>query len=58
MKRYIRIDLEYESTEQGTIWQHIDNIKRILREDMPYLKIINTRDSPDRNFIESPVRKP
>lgn len=47
-KRYLRIDIEYDM-DINPIRLHsfviLDNIKRIIAEDMPYIKIIFTRDS-------------
>jgi len=33
-----------------------DNIKRILAEDMPYVKILFVRDSPDLEGLDNMVR--
>ncbi len=46
-KRFIRIDLEYD-LDLNPIRMHsfviMDNIKRVLKEDMPYVKILFSRD--------------
>lgn len=46
-KRFIRVDLEYEYDSDGIFsWTMMDNIKRAIREDMPYVKVLFCRDSP------------
>jgi len=60
-KRYLRIDLEYDmdvNLLRLHSFQIIDNIKRILREDMPYTKVLFTRDSPTREGLGSRVELP
>jgi len=57
-KRYIRIDLEYDM-DINSIRLHsfaiIDNIKRVLQEDMPYVKVLFSRDSPTREHLNDPA---
>ena len=57
-KRFIRIDLEYDM-DINPLRLHsflvIDNLKRILQEDIPYVRYIFSRDSPDREGLNKPV---
>jgi hypothetical protein len=57
-KRYLRIDLEYDM-DINPIRMHsfviLDNIKRVLQEDMPYVKVIFTRDSPSIEKLDEIV---
>lgn len=60
MKRYIRIDIEYDTNESGRLTHSFsitDNIRRILAEDMPYCKVIFTRDAPNRDDLDNPVNR-
>lgn len=56
-KRYLRIDIEYDM-DINPLRLHsydiTDNIKRILREDMPYCKVVFTRDSPNEKGLDNP----
>lgn len=58
-KRFIRIDIEYDM-DINPLRLHsfviLDNLKRILEEDMPYAKVIFTRDSPDIKGLDKRVR--
>lgn len=58
-KRYVRIDLEYDM-DVNPLRRHsfavLDNLKRILEEDMPYVKVIFSRDSPELEGLDKPVR--
>lgn len=58
-KRYVRIDLEYDM-DRNPLRMHsfavLDNLKRILEEDMPYVKVIFSRDSPTVEHLDRPVR--
>lgn len=60
MKRFIRIDLEYNS-DKDPLNDHsfaiTDNIKRILREDMPYVRIIFSRNSSNIEELDHKVVK-
>jgi len=53
-KRFIRIDMEYDM-DINPLRLHsfaiTDNIKRILAEDMPYVKIISVRDCPNKEGL-------
>lgn len=51
MKRYIRIDIEYECDKTTYSWDIRENIGRILKEDMPYCKILFSRDSLTREDL-------
>lgn len=57
--RYVRIDLEYDE-QTNPLRTHsfaiMDNIKRILREDMPYVRVIFSRDAPNVNELDSSIR--
>lgn len=59
-KRFIRIDLEYDM-DVNPLRLHsftiIDNIKQVLAEDMPYVKILFTRDSPRVEGLDEPRLK-
>lgn len=57
-KRYLRIDLEYDMDFNASrLYSYIilENINRILREDMPYVKVLFTRDTSDRDKLSEPV---
>lgn len=54
-KRYLRIDLEYDMDVNPLRMEGfviVENIKRILNEDMPYVKVIRMRDSPDLDKLD------
>lgn len=53
-KRYLRLDIEYEM-DYNSFYMLSDNIRRILSEDMPYAKIIFSRDTPVRDDLDKPV---
>jgi len=55
-KRYIRLDIEYEFNDMG-LHMLADNIKRILAEDMPYAKVIFSRDTSNREALNDEVPK-
>jgi len=56
-RRYIRIDMEYNmDINSFRLFAITDNIKRILAEDMPYVKILFVRDSPDLEGLDNMVR--
>jgi hypothetical protein len=47
MQRKITITLEYNlDSESCSLWDVINNIKRLINEDMPQLKITSIRDKP------------
>lgn len=54
-KRFVRIDLEYDM-DANPLRLHsfviLDNIKRILEEDIPYMKILFSRDSPTADGLD------
>lgn len=53
-KRYLRIDFEYDmDTNPIRMGSYIilENIQRILKEDMPYVKVIFTRDSSNQEDL-------
>lgn len=52
-KRYLRLDIEYEFNGMN-LYMLGDNIRRILAEDMPYVKVIFSRDTADKNFLDEP----
>lgn len=57
-KRYLRIDLEYDMDINPIRLQSyviLDNIKQVLAEDMPYVKVLFTRDSPTRDGLDDSV---
>lgn len=58
-KRYLRIDLEYDM-DINPIRLHsfaiLDNIKRIVQEDMPYVKVIFSRDTGTIEGLDDKVR--
>lgn len=54
-KRYLRLDIEYEMESHSSLWMVGDNIKRILQEDMPYVKVIFSRDTANRDRLDEPV---
>lgn len=60
-KRYLRIDLEYDM-DINPIRMHsfviMDNIRRIISEDMPYVKVLYSRDSPTREDLDRPEYVP
>lgn len=58
-KRYLRLDIEYEFSGVG-LYMASENIKRILAEDMPYAKIIFSRDTAIPEDLDRPKgsRKP
>ena len=51
-KRYLRLDIEYDMDEASMIFMTRDNIQRILAEDMPYCKVIFSRDTPERDRLD------
>jgi hypothetical protein len=57
-KRYLRLDIEYEFSGMA-LYMPAENIKRILAEDMPYAKVIFSRDTSVREDLNAPttVRK-
>jgi len=55
-KRYLRLDIEYEFNDMG-LHMLADNIKRILAEDMPYAKVIFSRDTSNREALNDEVPK-
>lgn len=58
--RYIRIDIEYEPSKTPFPRESFaitDNIRRIIKEDMPYCKIVFTRDSPNEEELNRPRYK-
>lgn len=52
-KRYLRLDIEYEFSGMR-LHMPSDNIKRILAEDMPYAKIIFSRDTAIPDDLDKP----
>ena len=55
-KRYLRLDIEYEFSG-NSLWMFGDNIKRILAEDMPYAKVIFSRDTSKKEELDNPKIK-
>jgi len=58
-KRYLRIDLEYDMDINPLRLQSyviVDNLRRILAEDMPYVKVIRTLDSPELGNLDESSR--
>jgi hypothetical protein len=54
-KRYLRIDLEYDMDINPIRLQSyaiLNNLRRILEEDMPYLKILSMKDAPTREALD------
>jgi len=52
-KRYIRIDLEYESDNTATHSNIVvNNIKKLIHEDMPYIKVLFIRNAPTRDILD------
>ena len=49
-KRYIRIDIEYEGQE-GFSWREMNVVKYHIEHNLPYMKVIFSRDSPDREGL-------
>lgn len=45
-RRIVILTLEYSHINGQSLWSVGNNIRRILEEDMPYVKIINIRDKP------------
>jgi len=48
-KRYLRIDFEYDMDINPILLQSyviLNNVKKIINENMPHVKVIFTRDSP------------
>jgi hypothetical protein len=46
-KRKVTITIEYESDgKTESLWSVINNLKRILSEDMPYVKVTSIQDAP------------
>jgi hypothetical protein len=43
MTRVIVLTLEYNCEDKQSLWTIGNNIRRILEEDMPYVRIINIR---------------
>lgn len=52
-KRYLRLDIEYEFNGMA-IYMLGDNIKRILAEDIPYAKVIFSRDTSKQEDLDNP----
>lgn len=50
-KRYIRLDIEYDFNDSA-LYMVSHNIERILLEDMPYCKIIFSRDTSNRDDLD------
>lgn len=52
MKRYITVNLEYESEESDKPRQYLNivmtNLRILIQEDMPYLKVTYISDSPEK----------
>lgn len=55
-KRYLRLDIEYEFNGMR-IYMLGDNIQRILAEDMPYAKVIFSRDTSNKEALDEPKVK-
>ena len=55
-KRYLRLDIEYEFTGMN-LFMLKDNIARILAEDIPYARIIFSRDTPNQTELDKPTQK-
>lgn len=56
MKRYLRLDIEYDYEEgRGTTWLMMDNLKRVIQEDMPYVKVVFSRDTPTKEGLDEKV---
>ena len=51
-KRYLRLDIEYDFDSASMIRMVSNNIARILAEDMPYCKIIFSRDTSIRDDLD------
>lgn len=51
-KRYLRLDIEYDF-DGMRLRMAKDNIERILAEDMPYARILFSRDSSDRDALDN-----
>lgn len=46
-KRFVRIDIEYDDPFSTGMISHVaSNIRQIISKDMPYARIIFTRDTP------------
>jgi hypothetical protein len=54
-KRYLRVDLEYDM-DANPLRLHsyvvLESLGRILREDMPYVRVVFTRDAPTREALD------
>ncbi len=50
-KRYLRLDIEYDF-DASTLRMTKDNIERILAEDMPYCRIIFSRDTSVKDDLD------
>lgn len=57
MKRFLRIDIEYD-TDVSEALRVTSNIRQILREDMPYVKVLFTRDTPTRDELDKERARP
>ena len=57
MKRYIRVDMEYETDECEVehSFSITDNIKGILRYSPFPIKVIFTRDTPNKSELSNKV---
>lgn len=60
MKRYIRIDFEYDLNPSNYIshsYAVMDNIELSLKEDMPYIKVIFKRSCPTIEGLDELVKR-
>lgn len=53
-KRYLRLDIEYEFSGMR-LYMVSNNIERMLSEDMPYCKVLFSRDTANREALNEPV---
>lgn len=51
-KRYVRLDIEYDTESGSPLWLPEHNIARILAEDMPYCRIIFSRSTAVREDLD------
>lgn len=54
MKRYIRLDIEFECDSDVMRWNAQDNLVRMINEDMPYLTVLKVRDCADMACLNVP----
>jgi hypothetical protein len=58
-KRFLRIDLEYDM-DVNPLRLHsyviLENLSRIIREDMPYVRVIFSRDTRTREGLDNVVK--